>query len=157
MRGLAIGLPSARVAKDSRPRSIPVSCPVSGRGWHGTSALENATYQPSASRLIVTVLGVPSRGRGTGPVDADAPNLRQGEEAIIQPGAIAVFLEGEAVQAVAALEAREARLLTALYPAEERLIGLVEPRQHVLEEVRLEGGVLWHLRADGLQLCFLLA
>ena len=56
-------VPSERVAKASMPRSIPVSCPVGGKGCTGTSAQEKQTYQPSASRLIVTVLGVPSRGR----------------------------------------------------------------------------------------------
>ena len=56
-------MPSASVANDSKPRSMPVSCPVGGSGCIGTSAQEMQTYQPSASRLIVTVLGVPSIGR----------------------------------------------------------------------------------------------
>jgi hypothetical protein len=45
------------------PRSIPVSCPVGGRDWSGTSVQDTATYQPSASREIVMVLGVPCIGR----------------------------------------------------------------------------------------------
>src|SRR5215475_5531497 len=56
-------VPSASVAKDSKPRSIPVSWPVGGSGCVGASAHEMATYQPSASLEIVTVLGVPSKGR----------------------------------------------------------------------------------------------
>ena len=54
---------SASVAKDSRPRSMPVSRPVGGSGCADTSTQEIATYQPSASLEIVTVLGVPSMGR----------------------------------------------------------------------------------------------
>jgi hypothetical protein len=64
-RGWWSRVPSARVANESTPRSIPVSCPVGGRGCRGTSAQEMATYQPSASLeiVIVTALGVPSLGR----------------------------------------------------------------------------------------------
>src|SRR5262249_57410666 len=45
------------------PRSMPVSRPVGGNGCVGTSAQEKHTYHPSASREIVTVLGIPSSGR----------------------------------------------------------------------------------------------
>src|SRR5262249_25949951 len=66
----------------------------------------------------------------TGPVDADAPDLGEHKEAVIQTSAVAVFLEGEGVEAiaVAALEAGEARLLSslpALHPLEERLVGSI--------------------------------
>jgi hypothetical protein len=60
------------------------------------------------------------------------------------------------VVAVPALVAREARLLAALHPAEERLIGPVQPRQHVLQHVAVDGGVLREFRPNGLQLGFLL-
>jgi hypothetical protein len=52
-----------RDEKTSRPRSMPVSLPVGGMGWSGTSAHENTAYQPTASCETVTVLGVPSIGR----------------------------------------------------------------------------------------------
>src|SRR5262245_36373815 len=39
---------------------------------------------------------------------------------------------------------------------EERLIGLIEPRQRILQDVRVDGRVLWEFCADGLQLGFLL-
>ena len=39
---------------------------------------------------------------------------------------------------------------------EERLIGLVEPCQHVLQDVRVDGGVLRECGAEVLQLGFLL-
>ena len=55
--------PSARVANDSKPRSIAVSWPVGGSGWIGTLSQETAMYQPSTSLEMVTVLGVPSMGR----------------------------------------------------------------------------------------------
>jgi hypothetical protein len=51
------------VARHSIPRSIPVSCPLGGNGCTRASAQEKQTYQPAASREIVSVLGVPSNGR----------------------------------------------------------------------------------------------
>ena len=56
-------VPSERVANDSIPSRCLSPGPVGGSGCIGMSAQENETYQPSASRLIVTVLGVPSKGR----------------------------------------------------------------------------------------------
>jgi hypothetical protein len=47
----------------AREGQRPVSRPVRGNGWVGTSAQEKQTYQPSASLLIVTVLIVPCTGR----------------------------------------------------------------------------------------------
>ena len=61
--GVKMRVPLERVAKDSSPRSMPVSCPVGGNGCTGASAHETATYQPSASLRSVTVLGMPSMGR----------------------------------------------------------------------------------------------
>src|SRR5258708_34206209 len=57
------------------PTSMPVSRPVRGNGWVGTSAHEHETYQPSAALEIVTVLGVPSMGRDQG--TATRPNLER--------------------------------------------------------------------------------
>jgi hypothetical protein len=63
------GVPSASVAKAPRPRSIKVYAGLltGERFWHdrhvGTSAQEKHPYQPSASRDVVTALGVPSVGR----------------------------------------------------------------------------------------------
>ena len=45
-----------------------------GMDWAGTSVQEKLAYQPSASREMVTVLGVPSRG---GPTHSDAANFDQ--------------------------------------------------------------------------------
>jgi hypothetical protein len=59
-------VPSERGANASTPRSLPVSCPVDGRGRTGRSAQERHTYHPSASREITTVLGGPSTGRAKG-------------------------------------------------------------------------------------------
>ena len=50
-----------------KARRLDIECVVrgylAGSGCVGTSAQEMAAYQPSASRMMVTVLGVPSRGR----------------------------------------------------------------------------------------------
>jgi hypothetical protein len=60
------------------------------------------------------------------------------------------------VVAILALEARESGLLAALEPAEERPIRLVQPREHVLQHMAVEGSVLQKRRADILQFGFLL-
>src|SRR5215470_14109535 len=95
------------VAKASRPRSMPVACPVVGSGCTGMSAHEKQTYQPSASWLIATVLGVPSMGRDqrTAMRPIDAPNLGEHQKAVIQRGAVVELRIGEAVVAVTPLEA----------------------------------------------------
>jgi hypothetical protein len=61
--GVQMCCPLARMANDSSPMSMPVSCPVAGNGCIDTSAQEIATHHLSASRLIVIVLGAPSMGR----------------------------------------------------------------------------------------------
>jgi hypothetical protein len=57
--------PSAVMRNTLSPMSIPLSMPVRGNGAMGTSAQEMPAYQPSASRELVSVLGVrgPSKGR----------------------------------------------------------------------------------------------
>jgi hypothetical protein len=87
---------------------------------------------------------------------ADTPNLRQDQEPVVQSRPVAILLEGEGVEAVAPLEAREACFLAALDASEERLIRLVESRQRVLQDMAVNGGVLRKLRAYLLQLGFLL-
>jgi hypothetical protein len=59
------------------------------------------------------------------------------------------------VEAVAALEAREARSLAPLHPPEARRSGRVAPRQHVLEHRAVEGSRLRERGAHILQLRFL--
>src|SRR5262245_4455438 len=90
------------------------------------------------------------------PPHGDASDLRQHQTAVIQPGAVAVLLVGERVVALAPPEAREPRLLARLHPPEERLIGLVEACAHVLQHMAVDGRVLRHGLADGLDFCFLL-
>ena len=57
----------------------------------------------------------------------------------------------------APLEARETGLLARLHPSEESLIGPVEPGEHVLQHVAVEGGVFRERGADILQLGFQLS
>ena len=122
-------VPSESVAKASMPRSMPVSCPVAGSRCIGTSAQEKQTYQPSASRLIVTVLGAPSKGRcHRTPIRPSFDKLPR----IPSPRAAAAVLAhlriGEAAVAVAPLEARVSRRLARLHATEERLKGAVYAR-----------------------------
>src|SRR5262249_7252717 len=93
---------------------------------------------------------------GTRPPDRDAPDLGEDQTAIVKPRAVAIFLEGEGLEAITALEAWKAGLLTPLHAAEEHLVGLVEPRQHILEHMAVDGGIVWELGADVLELGFLL-
>jgi len=60
------------------------------------------------------------------------------------------------VEAVSALEAREACLLAALDAAEECLVRLIQPRQHVLQDMGVDRLIFRKLRPDGLELGFLL-
>ena len=58
--------------------------------------------------------------------------------------------------AVPSLEAWKCGFYSAVDPAKERLIGIVQPREHVLQDAGVDGGVLEELRAAILQLSFLL-
>jgi hypothetical protein len=87
---------------------------------------------------------------------ADAPDRGEDQDAVLQRGAVAILLEGEGVIAVAPLEAREPRLRAPLDATEERLLGLLQPRQHVLQHMRVDGGVLRECGPHRLQLGFLL-
>jgi len=75
---------------------------------------------------------------------------------MIQPRPIPVLLEDEGVGAIAPLEGREARLLSPLAATEERLIGLVQARQRVLQDMRVDGSVRWERGPDLFELGFLL-
>jgi hypothetical protein len=85
---------------------------------------------------------------------------------MIQPDAVALLFVGERVVvvtvAIAPLEAREARFLSSLstlHAAEERLIRLIAPCQHILQHVlqhmTMDGAVLRELGPDRLQFGFL--
>jgi hypothetical protein len=94
--------------------------------------------------------------KGTRPPHHDAPDFGEDQVAVIELRTVADLLVGERVEAVAALEAREASLLTPLHAAEEGLVGLIQPRQHVLQHVAVDGGVLGERRPDVLEFRFLL-
>ncbi len=70
-----------------------------------------------------------------GPAHGEAPDLAQDEIAVIQPGTVAIFLVGEGVGAVRPLEAREAWLFPVRQTTEERLVRLVQPSEHILQDV----------------------
>src|SRR5690606_20704862 len=62
-RGFSIFSPSERVAKDSRPTSIPTVVSFCGRGRGSYSTEKQAYHFPVEERRIVRVLIVPSIGR----------------------------------------------------------------------------------------------
>src|SRR5581483_7827060 len=72
------------------------------------------------------------------PAHGDASDLAQHEKAVIESRAVAILLVGETVIAVAPLEAR---CLPSFHPAEERLIGLVQSRQDILQDLRVDVSV----------------
>src|SRR5262249_6769545 len=103
-------VPSARVANDSKPRSMPVSCPVGSNGGISTSAPEKHPYQPSASRPMVTVLGIPcSELQRARPPHRHTANLGQDQEAVLELCAIGILGIGETVEPVTAMKAGIAR------------------------------------------------
>jgi hypothetical protein len=69
---------------------------------------------------------------------------------------MARLLAGDGVLALPPRETRQAGFFTALPAPEERLRGLLQPRHHVLEEVRVDGVILGDVGADGLQFGLLL-
>ncbi len=108
------------------------------------------------SRLFGERDGLDAALNRAGPAHRDPSNLGEDEGAVIQPGAVAIFLVGEGVVTVASLGAREAGLLARLHPAEERLVGLVQAGEHLLQDVAVDGGVFPEVLADALQRGFLL-
>jgi hypothetical protein len=96
-------------------------------------------------------------------VDSYPAQLGEHQDAVVEGGSIADLFEREGMPAgagaMAPREARESGLLSSLptlKTAEERLLRLVEPRQYLLQEMRVDGGVLWRLGPHRLQLGFLL-
>jgi hypothetical protein len=95
----------------------------------------------------VTVLTAPSEE--TTPPDRDAANLGEHQIALIEGGTVAELLVGEAGAAAASLQAGIARLLTRLYPTEERREGTVEAGEHLLHHLRMDSVLLWSHLFDG--------
>src|SRR5262249_29464817 len=91
------------------------------------------------------------------PAHGDAPDLGEDQLAIIQPGAVAVLFVGEGVPAGAPLGAGEPRVFAGAQSPEERLRGLVQPGEHVVQPLGLEGGRGRECFATRLQLGLLLA
>src|SRR5262249_35341745 len=84
-----------------------------------------------------------------------APNLGEEQEAVVQAGAVAELLVGERVRAVAPVEAGRAGRLPLADAAEERLGGVVEPGEHVLQELAVARRRPRPRRAEVLQFGFL--
>jgi hypothetical protein len=91
----------------------------------------------------------------TGPVYANAPNLGEHENAVVQLCPVAILLEREAMVASAGFEAWETCLLASLYPREERQICLIQPRKHILENVNVDVRILWKFCTNEFELGFL--
>src|SRR5262245_60704996 len=135
------------------PTSMLVSCPVAGSGAMGTSAQEIHAYQPSASRRIVTVLGVPWSGRCSRrrirpifdrrsiPPSSAAPPCLPSPPSPPSPPCAHLRI-GEAVIAIFALQTWGAGSLTGLQAAEEGGERLVQAMQHVLQDLRVDLAVL---------------
>ncbi len=93
---------------------------------------------------------------GTTPAHRQPTELGEDQEAILQRGAVADLFVGEGVGARAALETGKARGLPRGHAAEERLVGPVQAGEHVLQDVRMDGGVLRERRPEVRQLRCLL-
>ena len=136
-------VPSESVANASIPRSMPVSRPVAGKGCIGISVQETQAYHPSSSHADGDSFGRPFQW--TVQANGSATNLGEAEETTVQRRAtmLADLWIGEAVVAITPTKARISRFLATLHPAEERLIGLVQPMQHILQDLRVDVAVLW--------------
>src|SRR5262249_9271185 len=129
---------------------------LAGR-WQGVSRhLGTGDRDVPPIRLVCDSNGLWGTFQGAGPMDGNPLDLRQDQMPIIQGGPVAILFAGEAVPAVVPFEAWEARLLAPLHPTEEGVIGLVQPRQHILQHVAVDRGVRRELRADDRELGFLL-
>ena len=140
---------------------MPVAFPVAGSDCIGTAAQENETYQPSASRPIVTVLGVPASGRDqrTAPLPI-LDSTRKPLSSRAQPcaavrsraqpcAAVRAHLRiGERVIPVASAEAGVARRLARLPATKEGLEGAVDPLHHVLQDRAVDLSVVGHVGLD---------
>jgi hypothetical protein len=124
----------------------------------GTSPPEQATYHPSASRELVTVLRLGRPLHRAGPAHRTTPALPQDAVAVIQAGAVALRFVGERVGAVPPMKARKARCLARSAAAEEGVLGLVPSRQPLLQPVTVAvaGFRLRQRRPPRLQLGLLL-
>ena len=132
---------------------MPVSRPVRGSGCVGH--LGTGEGDVPAIRLSADGDGLGRALQWARPTHRNAPDLRQDQEAVVQPrAAVLTHLGiGEAVVAVAALEARIPRRFTRRHPPEERLERLVQPMQHVLQDLGVEVPVLGTHLLDARQLC----
>src|SRR5262249_36761349 len=93
-----------------------------------------------------------------GPAHRKTANLRQNQEALIRASAAVLthLRVGEAVVALASVEARVARCLASLDAAEEGLEGPIYALHHVLQDLAVDRAVLRHLGFDGRKLGLLL-
>ena len=98
--------------------------PVAGNCDGATSALGNSqektTCEPSASRLKLIVLTVPSTGRCS--LDLHVADMLQVDQRSVQLAAVAVRRELDGIEAVLALETRVARLLACPEAAAEECL-----------------------------------
>ena len=91
------------------------------------------------------------------PAHRDTANLGEDQEAVVERRAVAELLEGERVVTGRAPWKRgKPAFSPACIATKERLIRLVEPRQHILQDMRVDGGVLRKRSTDVLEFGFLL-
>jgi hypothetical protein len=89
----------------------------------------------------------------------NAPALGEDQRAVIEMGTVAIFFVGKRAITVVPLEAGEAGLLALTDAAKVIIVGLLEPRHHVLhvlKDARVDGRICRERGADVLQLRFLL-
>ena len=80
----------------------------------------------------------------------------QHEEPSLQCRAVSELRVGEGVPTGTRLLARESGPLSMLDTTEERLVGLVQTRQHIVPHLAMDGGILWQSGAKVLECGFLL-
>src|SRR6476620_5694659 len=74
--------------------------------------------------------------------NGDAPDLRQTQHTTVQRRAPTILGIGEAVVAARSLKARIAPCLACLYTAKEGLERLLQTTQHLLQDLRVDLGIV---------------
>jgi hypothetical protein len=81
---------------------------------------------------------------GTTPIQADTSDLGEDKEAVVEAGAILELRVGEAVIAIATMEAWIARLIASTDALEKRLEGAINPQYDILQHLGVDLRILRH-------------
>src|SRR5262249_8522067 len=100
--------------------------------------------------------GLDRCGNRARPAQGNTANLGQYQESVIQPCAVAILFVGERVISIGPLEAWESGVLSSRQTPKEILVGTVEAREYILEDMAVNRSVFGKGRTNLLEFCLLL-